>query len=87
MCKLIKIHTHSHDHGAYNEESKRARGQKGYHVTHLHACLDATQVSGRLAPIQDSSDSLTRRLMSLHSSYASVCDHSFPILVASLGEF
>ena len=88
MCNLINTHTHTHTHthGAYNEDNKRTRGQKGHHVTHLYACLDATQVSGRLAPVQDSSDSSTRRLLSLLSFYASVYDHSFPILVASLGE-
>ena len=26
-------------HGAYTEENKRADGQEGHHVTHLHACV------------------------------------------------
>ena len=31
-------------------------------MTHLHACLGATQVSARLASIQDSFHSSTRRI-------------------------
>ena len=52
-------------HGAYNEESERADGQKGHHVTHLlilHACVRATQISVRLAPVQDFLDSLLKRI-------------------------
>ena len=26
-------------HGAYTEENKKADGQEGHHVTHLHACV------------------------------------------------
>ena len=34
--------------------------QKGHHVTHLHACLGATQVSIHLAPVQGPFGSSTR---------------------------
>ena len=44
------------------KRTKIVNGQRGHHVTHLHACLDATQVSVRLAPVQDSFDSSTRRI-------------------------
>ena len=56
------------------KRTKWADGQRGHHVAHLHACLGATQVSVRLTPEQDSFDSF----------YASVYDHNFSSLVASL---
>ena len=42
-------------------QAKSADGQRGHHVTHLHECLGATQVSVRLSPVQPSFDSSTRR--------------------------
>ena len=46
-----KQHTHTHKHMTRTtKKAKRASGQRGHHVTHLHACLGATQVSVRLAP-------------------------------------
>ena len=75
-------------HKAYNEEKKRADGKKGHPVTHLHACLGATQVSVHFAPVQDYFDSSLGELVLLRRSYASVYDHNFLSLVAvsSLGE-
>ena len=37
-------------------------GQRGHHVTYLHECRGAPQVSVRLAPVQPSFDSSTRRI-------------------------
>ena len=56
------------------KRTKWADGQRGHHVAHLHACLGATQASVRLTLEQDSFDSF----------YASVYDHNFSSLVASL---
>ena len=84
MIKIVIIITHK----ASNEEKKRADGKKGHPVTHLHACLGATQVSVHFAPVQDYFDSPLGELVLLRRSYASVYDHNFLSLVAvsSLGE-
>ena len=42
------------------KRTKRVDDQKGHHVTNLHAFLGATQISARLAPVQNSFDSSTR---------------------------
>ena len=49
-------------------------------------CLGATQISVRLAPVQDSFDSSVRPInwCRFGEFYASVCDNNLPRLVASL---
>ena len=59
-------------------------GPKEHRVTHLHACLGATQVSVRLAPVQDSFDSSTRQIHVALQVYAFLYGNSIRSLVASL---
>ena len=67
--------------------TKIAGGQKGHHVTYLHACLGAAQVSVHLAPYKTPSTSKQGKfnwLCRFAGSTFSAYDHNFSSLVASL---
>ena len=71
--------------GEYNKDNEKNKGPEGnHHVTHLHACLGAMQVSVHLPPVHVSFDSLTKPIGVACRFYGYVYDDDFPSLVASL---
>ena len=76
-----KNNTHTHM-ARPTKRNKSKDGQRGHHVTHLHACLGATQVLVRVAPVQASFDPSIRQI----SVTSQVLTFPVSLPISSLGE-